>query len=328
MKKNQQSSFKSWLIIKYLPSIRSSSEKGYILVSAIGIILSVTGLMLLYGKTNVAEKSTTVATADSNSGFYLAEAALNVRANQLRQTFLDFNRPSGTSPSSADACFDGNPSSNGTDDFACDVFRNDGIANLRESEFSATSYVVERDNGAPVFGQVPAGDNFAGLNMVEYGYSISALAFKNSNIDSAQGKQPNAVLQMDVKSRSIPMFQFTAFYTNNLEILPGEDMLLSGPIHTNGNLYLGANNGTLNINGQITAAKDLYNYKPSDNSTYPDDVVKIANLAGVPINLLSNASGGTTQTTAQWTLNALLQLGEQKFQLIQTNLFLFPSLVY
>jgi hypothetical protein len=39
----------------------------------------------------------------------------------------------------------------------------------------------------------------------------------------------------------IPLFQFLAFYQNDLEILPGVNMNLHGPVHTNGALYLNAN---------------------------------------------------------------------------------------
>jgi cysteine-rich repeat protein len=43
-----------------------------------------------------------------------------------------------------------------------------------------------------------------------------------------------------------PLFQFLAFYSGDLEILPGPIMHLHGPIHTNGSLYLNsANNLTI-----------------------------------------------------------------------------------
>src|SRR5262249_24644163 len=56
----------------------------------------------------------------------------------------------------------------------------------------------------------------------------------------------------------IPMFQFVAFYSSDLEFLPGPTAIANGRLHTNGDLYLnsdscgGAPNAGLNILGQIT----------------------------------------------------------------------------
>jgi hypothetical protein len=70
----------------------------------------------------------------------------------------------------------------------------------------------------------------------------------------------NTVLQMDFKSRIVPLFQFAAFYDGDLEINTGSDMTLSGPVHTNKNLYIlpfGA--FTLSLGGKVTAAGRIYN---------------------------------------------------------------------
>lgn len=305
MNKNQRSSFKHWFVTKYLPSLRSSSsDKGYILITAISIVLGISGLMLLYGKSNMTERSTAVATVDSNSGFYAAEAALNERANDLREIFLSYNRPTGTSPSGIDACFQGG-GNQGSGSYECVTTTYTGAGENR-SGFRATSYVLEQNGGQVINGQVPQGDEFGGLNMQEYRHSIYALSFKDSNVDSVQGKQPNAVLQMDVSSRIIPMFQFTAFFGPDLEILPGPRMLLSGPIHTNNNLYLGANN-RLTINARVSAVKEIYNHRKENNSTYPDGRVRIANSQGTLLNLLSNGVGNTTPTTARMEPSLLRQ---------------------
>jgi hypothetical protein len=45
----------------------------------------------------------------------------------------------------------------------------------------------------------------------------------------------------------VPLFQFLAFYQNDLEILPGAVMNLHGPVHTNGSLYLNSD-ATLTVN--------------------------------------------------------------------------------
>jgi hypothetical protein len=81
----------------------------------------------------------------------------------------------------------------------------------------------------------------------------------------------NAVLQMDFKVRAIPLFQFGAFYNNDLEISPYSRMDFYGRIHTNKTLtinsnhvdglyFAGPNAGTTgdHLNYAMTAVGDIY----------------------------------------------------------------------
>ncbi|BAQ64567.1 hypothetical protein [Geminocystis sp. NIES-3709] len=287
-------SFKQKLLT-FLLKQNSSQQQGYVLVLAIGVVVGLAGLVALYAKTSRVEQYNTSATVDSNSGFYGAEAGLNLRANLLREAYLNYEQPEGTSPTSSTACFDSNTSNDGTGDFQCDKFEV-GAADTKRSPGSVTTYVVAKNNGDATVGIVPRGNAFQGLTMLEYGHSIYSLGFKDNNAATQNGKQAVAILQMDVLSRLIPMFQFAAFYTGDLEIFPGADMTLNGPVHTNGDLYLGSN-ATLNIKGQVTTVQDIFNFKPADNSKFADGKVKIANALGTLLNLLSNGTGSTTQTT-------------------------------
>ncbi|MEB3173990.1 MAG: hypothetical protein VKN60_02205, partial [Cyanobacteriota bacterium] len=156
-------------------------------------------------------------------------------------------------------------------------------------------YVVADNGGVPIPGNVPTGEIFQGLNMQEYRYTLNAVAKK----DQAQASATDQVItkaQLVVKARLIPLFQFASFYANDLEILPGPDMTLSGPVHTNKSLFLGANN-TLRIKGQVTVASNLFNKRKNDNSTYPDGRVKIDNLLAVATNLLFGGTGSANPTT-------------------------------
>jgi hypothetical protein len=132
-------------------------------------------------------------------------------------------------------------------------------------------------------GTVPPGESFQNLNMLEYRYSINSVT-QQANASSGQ---VTAMTNMAIKSRLIPMFQFAAFYLNDLEIVPGAQMNLSGPIHTNGNLYLGGTGANfLNINGQVTLSKNLYNSRKSNGETFPEGRVTIKDMAGIFLDLL------------------------------------------
>jgi hypothetical protein len=84
--------------------------------------------------------------------------------------------------------------------------------------------------------------------------------------------------------------------------------------------------GPLTINGQVTVGGQglanptlsLFNSRKNNNATFANGLVRIANGAGNPINLLQGGTGGTTQTTAPMTpanVNATwgsqIQLGVQ-----------------
>ncbi|WP_373478310.1 hypothetical protein [Geminocystis sp.] len=254
-------------LLKSQHSRKSNQEQGYILVVALGIVLALSGLMALYAKTNNnTEKETTSSAVASNSGFYGAEAQLNIRANQIKEKFLNYGKPKGTSPSKADACLDNDSSNDGTIDYTCEVSSISSY-NKALSDTLVTTYVIEKNGGVGVQGIVPQGDNYQGLSMLEVGHSIYALSFKETDVNNKNdGKQATAILQMDVKSRLIPMFQFAAFYVGDLEIFPGAAMTLSGPIHTNGDLFMGSN-VSLDVKGQVTTVKDIYarrKHKPSE----------------------------------------------------------------
>ncbi|MCT0252389.1 MULTISPECIES: hypothetical protein [unclassified Synechocystis] len=274
-----------------------SNPKGYMLFLVVSLLITLSGLLVAYAILAKLYTLSSKGTAIGSSGFYGAEGALNMRVEELREVFLSDRSPNGTSPTSLNQCLQ--QTNLGTGDFRCQVASfvspDDSTANIL-----AYSYVVPENNGLATQGTVPPGDTFQGLNMLETRYAISAVSAKeNANPDDVI-----AMTEMVVKSRQIPMFQFAAFYANDLEILPGARMDLEGPVHTNGNLFLGANNNApngLTITGQVTVGNQLFNSRKNDNSTYANGHVRIANGAGTLINLLSGGTGGTAATTAAMT---------------------------
>ncbi len=283
----------TWLLLKIYQS-RQDRERGYALVIGLFLLVSMLGLLGAYAKVTQLENMSSTSSSDSNSGFYAAEAGLNLRAEEIRQKFVDYNKPTGTSPTSAQDCIDKNTSNDGTGDFACETEQFAKSAS-NQSAFIASTYVIQKNNGQAKIGTVPPGEPFQNLNMQEYGYSVSSIAKKTTASES----QLAAILQMDIKTRLIPLFQFAAFYENDLEILPGPEMNLNGPVHTNGSLYLGAGNGRLNLHSQVTLVGDLYNKRKNNNSTYADGKVKIKDAAGNWLNLLFNGTGSTSETTEE-----------------------------
>jgi len=70
-----------------------------------------------------------------------------------------------------------------------------------------------------------------------------------------------------VDLRSMPLFQFAAFYDADLEVQPGPDMELRGRVHSNRDLYLGSGSTlTLDTNYVRCAGRVLRRRKDSDAS--------------------------------------------------------------
>ncbi len=222
-------------------SLRKHYERGFALITVLLMLVVVMSLMGAYLVTSNIELAQTKYSKDSLSGFYTAEAGLNIRAEEIRQIFVGYNRPSGVSPSSTDPC---EASNQGTLDFRCKTYNFEPNRDV--------TYMNE-DPSNPIMTTIPPGERFQNLNAQEYRYTVDSTAYNTQD-------RPSALLELRFKSRLVPLFQFQAFYNKDLEILPGPSMTLNGPIHTNGDLYLNTDNSSpgMLITGQITTAGDLY----------------------------------------------------------------------
>lgn len=217
------------------------------MVSVLFMLAVLLSLIAAYFTTTNLDIATTKSSQDSSTGFYVAEAGLNLRAEDVRQRFVGYNRPSGASPTdtSSSPCVGANQ---GSGDFVC---REYSLSNRQ-----AVTYIKETP-GNPLILTIPLGERYQNLNAQEYRYSATSFSLGPNN-------HTEAVLELRFKSRLVPLFQFAAFYDKDLEILPGPNMLLQGPVHTNGDLYLNSYN-TLQIKGQVTVAGSLYRGRKSND---------------------------------------------------------------
>ncbi|MGI6681457.1 MAG: hypothetical protein ACOX3T_08285 [Bdellovibrionota bacterium] len=249
---------------------KNKGEKAFALIVVLFFIVIIIALLGAYFKITHLELGATKYAKDTVSGFAAGEAGLNIRAEDIRNIFLGYNMPSGTSPTDNNPC---EGSNKGSGDFVCKEY------NFKNNK--VLTYVKEAD-GNPINTTVPLGERYQNLNVLEYRYSVFSLA------KGLQG-QTESVLQLKFKNRLVPLFQFAVFYDKDLEIAPGATMTLRGPIHTNGDLYLNAE-GTLSIYGQVTAAGDIYRGKK--NNTNCNSSVRII----APVSLLAMNDGCSRRT--------------------------------
>ncbi|MFO0980825.1 MAG: hypothetical protein U1E76_03585 [Planctomycetota bacterium] len=79
-----------------------------------------------------------------------------------------------------------------------------------------------------------------------------------------------------VEAALTPIFQYAVFYDNDLEILPGQNMTLSGRVHSNSNIYVGTGAGkTLTINSDYFKCAGSIFRQRKDTAAPSDGTVQI-----------------------------------------------------
>jgi hypothetical protein len=301
-----------------------SNEGGYaMMIVSIVTVMMFSLLAASLTITNIS-RSATNAYTEGNSTFYTAESGLNRRSDAVRQKFINYATPTGTSPGAIAgviagpenmaACLDVPTTNDGTGDFACQTLEptynhltgttvsKDAVTDYSNSvKYSAHTFVSDRTiyldpvRRIPQVQMIPAGQVYAGLNAQEYRYTVYSMATSKQagNLDA----RATTILEMTFKNRNIPLFQFAAFYNGDLEMNSTSQMDINGRVHTNRNLYIQPTpNGTTastRLLGQVTAANSIYNRV--DASTITRIGITRVLLTGDPHN-----PGATTNAYADF----------------------------
>jgi hypothetical protein len=188
------------------------NERGMALIGVLVLSALLMSLAIAMALTVRSDSQLRGAFNSSITGFYAAESGLNAGMGEYRNIFLDYNVPHGS---------DFNP-------------RTLAVGNR------TVTYQLSERAGNPQNIVIPSGEVFSGLNAIQYRYIVNSRAI-NSIGDIEAGVGAEFLVGY------IPLFQFVAFYKNDLEILPGPNMTLNGRVHTNGKLYLSSSGNTLTI---------------------------------------------------------------------------------
>lgn len=102
-----------------------------------------------------------------------------------------------------------------------------------------------------------------------------------------------------ISVRGAPLFAHAIFYNMDLEIFNGPEMIISGPVHANGNLYLYPETGKLQFSSQVTATGNIYHAnKPGDAANNSARTADIRFLVSNGVYAsLKNPSGGWNDST-------------------------------
>ena len=100
-------------------------------------------------------------------------------------------------------------------------------------------------------------DPQTGLNIIVEPYVVTAdVRFRKARVH----------MRRHISLDKMPIFQFLAFFSDDLEINPGPAMTLDGRVHTNGDLYISANS-QLDIDTQYLRTSGAFHHHRKDSMT-------------------------------------------------------------
>ncbi len=114
-------------------------------------------------------------------------------------------------------------------------------------------------------------------------YSVKEYFIQSAAVDS--NSRAAQALQQKVTVKRSSLFRYAVFYKDDLEIVPGPDMTIRGPIHTNKNMFLSSGNN-LYFNSEMTAAGYIFRGKKVENTSGGN--VYIKNKSGTDIALTTS----------------------------------------
>ncbi|MBM3823688.1 MAG: hypothetical protein FJ404_12515 [Verrucomicrobia bacterium] len=107
------------------------------------------------------------------------------------------------------------------------------------------------------------------------GYGATYRVLSNARLlASSSGSMVSAVRQ-DIQLAEIPLFEYAAYYAIDLEICPGFNFDILGPVHCTENLYLQPGGARLSFGSHVTAGKQLVQgKKPGDPNLRSPGVIE------------------------------------------------------
>jgi hypothetical protein len=275
---------------------------------ALLVVMSLAGcaLMVLAGVMNWADQNS-ARTARNNEYFatsYAAEAATEKALSSLSQNYENYGFSLVSQNLSTYATMIPTSSDNSY------------WANYQFSGGTTANQIIVTNTA--VASQIVMGAPYTGLTMMANTYEIIANAKNTSSefgIVSTVGQQ--------LYLGTIPLFQFAVFYQGDMEIAPGANMTISGPVHGNANIYMDPQD-TLTFSNITTAVGTNYQHQsPLDPSSRTFGTVGGTFENGVdPLNLPvgTNTASGSNNSQSVYAILEPPTSGEGPNTAIGTNL--------
>jgi hypothetical protein len=298
-----------------------SRERGMTILTVIILAVIIAGVSGAFFLLALNESNSTERTRYKTRAVYLAEAGAELGANSLRQACA-------TTPAIITS----------TDPTVGGVALNAPVPGLAATVL-IDGYPVQYN----VFKRQALGmtnDPTTGLNSNTASFEIMGFAKVGADaLKTTDTKTQEATVYKIVETKGTPLFQFLAFYDNDLELNPGPFAHFHGRMHTNGDMYLtdrdtgrgmiidtnhlqaagkmfrsyaGTNQVETGANGPVWVRNN--GTTPAGNAVEDANPANDAGLVGWNQSLDSNSSGWGATATSNW--NGTVKdgsMGAQKF---------------
>ena len=230
-----------------------NSHRGFALPAVLVLLLVFSGISvgLMYMASN--SMSMSGSELDNTQAFYGAEAGMEMMMSDLSQLFSNNQAPS---VSEIQSLAQSTPQ----------------ISGISYSEYQ---FDVPSVNGAPVSRtqHISSGSN-EGL--------MAQVVPMTLNITARSSGRSEVKMSRDIEVALIPVFQFGIFSESDLSYFPGPAFNFAGRVHTNGNLFLAANN-SVTFHSKVSAAGDIIRREMAngeDTTSGRNGAIKVPRAAG------------------------------------------------
>ncbi len=225
---------------------------GFALPAVLVMLLLFSGISvgLIYMASN--SMSMSGSDLDNTQAFYGAEAGMEMMMSDLSNLFSDNQSPS---VSEIESLTQSRPQIEGISysEYAFDVPNQNGVPSSR------TQHISSGSNEGLMAQVVPM----------------------TLNITARSSGRSEVKMSRDIEVALIPVFQFGIFSESDLSYFPGPAFDFAGRVHTNGNLFLAANN-SVTFHSKISAAGDIIRQEMAngENTSGRNGAIKVPRAAG------------------------------------------------
>jgi hypothetical protein len=154
------------------------------------------------------------------------------------------------------------------------------------SDLNGTNGQISVNIGQAPTTLTPLGSQFANLKAYQQYATNTAIATTTTNAPY----NVSATVQEIISFASIPVFQYAIFYNLDLEVNPGNQMTINGPVHSNNNIYTTGNSAANNlVYSSIVEAAQQVNLNRSTNDPNASGSGQYVSFSDTTNNPLNNA---------------------------------------
>jgi hypothetical protein len=276
--------------------VKKHRERGMALITALLVLMLVSSMIVGLAWIVMTDQKLGGNNSDRQKAFYAAEAGMESMSAALA---ADFN----ASPVLSSTDISNIMTTTVPADMTGSALNIQYISHAANAPCGTNGYCIAftpdaNGNPAATSHTILTGQN-AGLVGLLTPYTLQVTAV------TPQGSEVK--LQRVVQTAAIPIFQFGMFCQTDCDFFAGPDFNFGGRLHSNGNVWLAENGGTLTLSDKVTAAGEIIRSNlengTSTSSSYNTTVNITTNPGSGPFVALTTAQGSENGPNVIGTLS-------------------------